>query len=245
MLLLYCRSRFQLYGGAGVVIEPDKNCILFFVKYPEKGQVKKRLSMRLGEDVTAELYRNFVLDSLSALEKCGVQFLVYFHPPDSQKKFIEWLGKGYTYMPQQGDDLGQRMRNGFINMFDKNYQGVIIIGSDSPDLPGAFIDEALVSLQTHDVVIGPSFDGGYYLIGFKHDVFLPEAFDGIRWGTETVFSETITIVKNEGLRLYLLPRWNDIDTYNDLEGLIERNQNTDFRRSMTFSYLSTFDEIST
>ncbi len=245
MLLLYCRSRFQLYGGAGVVIEPNKNCILFFVKYPEKGQVKKRLSMRLGEDVTAELYRNFVLDSLSALEGCGVQFLVCFHPPDSKNKFIEWLGKGYSYMPQRGDDLGQRMRNGFINMFDKNYQGVIIIGSDIPDLPSAFIDEALVSLQTHDVVIGPSFDGGYYLIGFKHDTFLPEAFDGISWSTETVFSETLTIVKNEGLRLHILPRWNDIDTYNDLKGLIERNQNTDFRRSMTYTYLSNCDEIST
>ena len=95
------------------------------------------------------------------------------------------------------------------------------------------------------MVIGPSFDGGYYLIGFRHDTFLPEAFDGICWSTETVFSETLTIVKNAGRRLYILPRWNDIDTCNDLEDLIERNQNTDFRRSMTFSYLSTCDEIFT
>ena len=244
MLLLYCRSRIQLHGGAGVVIEPGKNCILFFVKYPEKGRVKKRLSKSIGEGVAAELYRNFVLDSLSALEKCGVQFVVSFHPPDAQKKIIEWLGKDYSYMPQQGDDLGQRMRNGFINMFDKNCQRVIIIGSDSPDLPGEFIDEAFSSLKTHDVVIGPSFDGGYYLIGFRHDTFFPETFDGICWSTDTVFSETSTIVKKAGLTLHVLPGWNDIDTRNDLDGLIERNRNTAFRRSMTFSYLSTLDEIS-
>jgi len=245
LLLLYCRSRFQLYGGAGAVIEPDKTCILFFVKYPERGQVKKRLSISIGEGTASELYRNFVLDSLSILEKCGVQFIVCFHPPDSQQKFIEWLGKGYSYMPQQGNDLGQRMRNGFINMFDKNYQGVIIIGSDSPDLPGTFIDEALVSLHTHDVVLGPSFDGGYYLISFRHDTFLPETFDGICWSTGTVFSETSTILKKAGLTLHVLPEWNDIDTCDDLRGLIERNRNTDFSRSMTFSYLSTCDEILT
>jgi len=245
LLQLYCRSGIQLYGGAGVVIEPDKNCILFFVKYPEKGQVKKRLSMTIGEGVAAELYRNFVLDSLSALERSGIQFIVCFHPPDSRKKIIEWLGKDFSYMPQQGDDLGQRMQNGFINMFDKKYPRVIVIGSDSPDLPGEFIDEAFSSLRTHDVVIGPSFDGGYYLIGFRHDTFLPEAFDGICWSTETVFSETLTVLKNAGLRLHLLPRWKDIDTFNDLEDLIVRNQNTDFCKSMTFSYLSTCAEILT
>jgi hypothetical protein len=234
-----------LFGGAGVVIEPDKNCVLFFAKYPQKGQVKKRLSMSIGEGAATELYRNFVLDSLSVLERSGVQFLVCFHPPDSQKRFIEWLGKGHTFMPQRGDDLGQRMRNGFFNMFDRNYQRVIVIGSDSPDLPGAFIDEALVSLKTNDVVIGPSFDGGYYLIGFRHDTFLPEAFDGISWSTDTVFSETLTIVKNAELRLHVLPSWNDIDTCDDLEDLIERNRNTDFRESMTFSYLSNCDGIST
>lgn len=243
MLLLYRRNRLQLCRGIGRVNKSDGECILFFVKYPEKGQVKKRLSAELDEEVIVELYKNFILDSLSTLGKCEVQFLVCFYPADSQNKFTDWLGTYYSYLPQQGSDLGQRMKNGFINTFDSNFHQVIIIGSDSPDLPGDFIKKAFLSLKTHDVVIGPSFDGGYYLIGFRYNTFLPEAFSGIDWGTNMVFGKTLDIFKKAGRKIHILPKWHDVDTYADLNDLIARNKDTEFHYSKTISYLSEISGI--
>jgi rSAM/selenodomain-associated transferase 1 len=227
-----------LYGCIDRMNKPGKDCMLFFAKYPEKGEVKKRLATHLGEDITVELYRYFVLDSLSTLEKCGVKLLVCFYPPESQKRFAEWLGMNYSYVPQQGSDLGQRMKTCFVNAFDRGFHFVVAIGSDIPDLPCEFIKEALSSLKTHDVVIGPSFDGGYYLIGFREDKFIPEVFDGIDWGTHTVFHDTLTVLQNAICNVHTLPKWSDIDTIADLKHLIDRNQNTEFHNSKTISYLS-------
>jgi rSAM/selenodomain-associated transferase 1 len=214
-----------------------KPCVLFFVKYPKRGQVKKRLALKLGEDVVVELYRNFVLDSLLTLEECGIQFLVCFYPPNSKEKFVNWLGRKYLYLPQKGSDLGRRMRNSFISAFNNNFNRVVTLGSDIPDLPSNFIKDAFLALETHEVVIGPSFDGGYYLIGFRKDTFLPEAFDGINWGTQSVFQETLTVLQGAGYKIHIHPKWSDIDTYADLNHLVERNQNTEFRYSRTFSCL--------
>ena len=216
----------------------DEPCVLFFVKYPQKGHVKNRLAVELGEDVAVELCRNFVQDSLSTLERCGGQIVVCFYPPDSENKFVKWLGTHYRYLPQMGADLGQRMKNSLTKAFTSHSNPVIIVGGDVPDLPGDFIKEAFLVLNTHEVVIGPSFDGGYYLIGFRNDTFLPEAFDGINWGTHTVFQETLIVLKGAGCKIHVLPKWSDVDTLADLKHLIERSQNTEFRYSRTISYLS-------
>ena len=229
----------------------EHNCILFFIKSPEPGQVKRRLAASLGETVATQLYSTFVLDSLATLDTCGVNLLLSFYPPEAKKSMVAWLGCHYAYLPQRGADLGQRMKNAFIDAFDRGFQQVIIVGSDIPDLPRNVIEDAFDSLQTRDAVLGPSFDGGYYLIGFKRDTFQPQAFEGIRWGTETVFQETIDRLRTKGLSLHTLPTWNDIDTVNDLKGLLQRNRQTAFSSSQTISYLldrggtSAFDSCST
>ena len=227
-----------MYGCIGRMNESGKDCILFFAKYPEKGEVKKRLSAVLGDDLTVELYKNFVIDSLVTLKESSAQLLLCCYPPNSQKEFMEWLDVHHDFLPQQGADLGQRMKTCFVHAFDRGFQFVIAIGSDIPDLPCEFIKEALSSLKTHDVVIGPSFDGGYYLIGFRENKFIPEAFDGIDWGTHTVFHDTLTVLQNARCKVHTLPKWSDIDTIADLKHLIDRNQNTEFRNSKTISYLS-------
>ena len=216
----------------------DKNCLLFFVKYPGKGQVKTRLSADLDEDITVELYRNFILDLLSMLKGLGIQFQICFSPADSQEKFEKWLGTQYSYVPQQGDDLGQRMKNAFIQAFDQGFQRVAIIGSDSPDLPGDSINEAFLYLETHDAVIGPSADGGYYLIGFNKAAFLPEAFEGIEWSTDMVLRKTLSILEKAGLKFRQLPAWRDVDTLDDLKNLVQRSHNKSFSSSRTMLYIS-------
>lgn len=223
----------------------NEKLILFFMKYPEKGlpsseakgQVKTRLAKELGEIATFELYKNFVLDLLSMLETLEIHLWICFYPVSSQEKLVEWLGEQYCYVSQKGDNLGQNMKNSFIHAFASGYRRVIVIGSDSPDLPGEFINEAFRSLKTNDIVIGPALDGGYYLIGFRYDTFLPEVFEGINWSTDTVFGETMNILAEAGCKIHILPEWSDVDTLVDLKNLFMRNQDTAFRYSKTISYI--------
>ena len=212
-------------------------CILFFVKYPEEGQVKNRLSVDLKEISAVELYRNFIIDSLCRLKGLGITFHICCFPETSIGKFEAWLGDRYVFMPQHGKDLGARMSNSFSQAFLKGFRRVVVIGSDSPDLPGSFLKEAFTYLTTNDSVLGPTVDGGYYLIGFRNDTFCSETFENIAWSTNTVFQETRNILRNAGHKTHILPLWNDIDTLDDLKGLVRRSKKTAFSSSKTMCYL--------
>ncbi len=150
-------------------------------------------------------------------------FYLCFYPENSLSDLKGWLGDDYLYMPQKGEDLGERMKNGFIEAFAMNFKRVVLIGSDIPDLPLEFIEEAFTSLQEKDVVIGPSFDGGYYLIGFKDKVFSLKVFEGIPWSTEKVFEKIMKVLKQEGLTVHTLQLLRDIDTIDDLRNLPEHD----------------------
>lgn len=215
----------------------NESCILLFVKYPNVGRVKTRLAEHIGQNVAADLYKNFVADILTTLHTLSVNFKIVFYPPDVENQFHQWLSEKYSYAPQIGRDLGQRIKNAFLQAFSDGFNSVVIIGSDSPDLPADFVNRALSVLNTRDVVIGPSSDGGYYLIGFVRDAFLPEVFEEISWGSDSVFEQTINILKQHKQKLYLLPQWYDVDTSEDLKSLLLRNKNTAFPKSATISHL--------
>lgn len=212
-------------------------CVILLVKYPEKGGVKMRLARQIGDDFAVGLYRNFVMDTIAMLRRSGIPFVVCFHPADRLEAFRAWLGPQCEYVPQRGSDLGERLRNGFADAFAKGFRGAIAIGSDSPDLPEEVAIEAREALELHDAVIGPSTDGGYYLIGFKSDAFLPNAFEGIAWSTDAVFGETVERLRDAALDVFVLPRWSDVDTFDDLMGLREGIRNPDFASSETMKYL--------
>ncbi len=213
------------------------NCVLFFVKYPLQGKIKTRLAAELGDQAVIELYKNFVLDTLSTIRQLNVPFRICFHPESARDKMKEWLGEQYAYIAQEGSNLGQRMKNALAQTFEENFSRAILVGSDSPDLPADFLIQALQSLESHHAVIGPSFDGGYYLIGFSKAHFLPEAFDGISWSTENVFQQTIDVLEEHSNNVHVLPEWFDVDTPVDLRELVNRNRNTIFNKSMTLAYL--------
>ncbi len=194
----------------------DDRCLLFFMKYPERGRVKTRLAASMGDQSALELYKRFLLNILSTLNKGTFLFYLCFYPADALESLRKWLGGDYLYMPQQGENLGERMKNGFMEAFDSGFKRVVLIGSDIPDLPLEFIEEAFASIREKDCVIGPSLDGGYYLIGFKDTKFSPQVFKGILWSTERVFEETMKILEREGLTLHSLKPLRDIDTIDDL-----------------------------
>lgn len=197
----------------------DDRCLLFFIKSPEKGRVKTRLASAVGDEMAVRLYRRFLLETLFTLNRGTFLFYLCFYPENSLSDLKGWLGDDYLYMPQKGEDLAERMKNGFIDAFAMNFKRVVLIGSDIPDLPLEFIEEAFTSLQEKDIVIGPSLDGGYYLIGFKDKNFSLRVFEGIPWSTKRVFEETMKILKQEGLTVHTLQHWRDIDTIDDLKNL--------------------------
>ncbi len=219
----------------------NNTCILCFIKYPEPGRVKSRLAAYLGEQQAAELYHNCVADILSTLEKNNFVFRLCYHPPEAEKKIANLLGAQYHYYPQQGTNLGERLINSFEYAFKNNFQYVIAIGSDSPDIPAGLLTEAFSALHSHDCVIGPTADGGYYLIGFTPATFLPGAFTGINWSTPVVFQQTMAALSKKKYSVYVLRRWHDIDTYDDLKDFTHRNQTTEFRHSKTFLYVCRSD----
>ena len=215
----------------------NKNCLLLFAKSPIKGQVKTRLAAEKGDDFTVELYKRFVEDTISLVNNFDVHLKLCFYPPHTRLDFSKWLGEQYCYTPQVGDDLGERLMNAFENAFEEGFSNVVTIGSDSPDLPEHYLKKSVETLVEHDTVIGPTNDGGYYLIGFSKDGFIPEVFENIAWSTDGVFEQSIGILKRHAQKVYRLPLWHDVDTVQDLKSLISRTRNTAFEKSKTYSYL--------
>ncbi|MFW6331738.1 MAG: TIGR04282 family arsenosugar biosynthesis glycosyltransferase, partial [Thermodesulfobacteriota bacterium] len=215
----------------------ENPCVLLFLKAPEIGRVKTRLSKDLNPRTGIDLYRCFVSDILSTLEKTGLSIILCHDPPDDPKAIRRWLGNRHPLMPQHAGDLGERMADAFRNCFSRGFDRAVLIGTDIPDLPPAFLREAFSRLKEHPVVLGPAEDGGYYLIGFRSDSFIPEVFKEISWSTPSVLEQTRDILKTLGRSCYLLPIWKDIDTVVNLKAL---SKNPYSRRNApnTLAYLS-------
>lgn len=218
--------------------------MLLFLKAPIKGQVKSRLAAGLGDDIALELYKNFVLDILETIEKTGHSCTIFFHPPEARDTVAVWLGPGRDYLPQQGGDLGERMANAFATIFKRGVSRAILIGSDIPDLSIDILEQAFRSLESRDAVLGPAMDGGYYLIGFRRDTFVPGVFQGIAWGSDRVFAETRQKLEQAKRGVHLLPEWRDVDTPEDLRDLMARNAKSPFAMSRTMKYLDTIHDLS-
>lgn len=196
-------------------------CILLLTKFPQKGVVKQRLARNLPENKVIALYSCFVLDSIETLKASGIPFSICYYPRTKLGGFQRWLGTDLSYIPQRGSDIGQRLRNAFCDAFNMEFEKVIVVGSDSPDLPIRILIESSAALNCHDAVIGPSTDGGYYLIGFSLRGFLPSAFEGIHWSTSQVFEGTLSKLAGAGLKTHILQRWSDVDTVDDLGALFQ------------------------
>ena len=214
-----------------------KNCVVLFVKSTLSGQVKTRFSQLIGEKITRGLYKAFVSDIMETLQQDPLYSLrIAFFPQKARSSVVRWLGTQNTYFPQKGTGLGERMENAFTQVFSEGFEKALIIGSDIPNLPRSIITNALESLSTRDAVIGPSFDGGYYLIGFRHDTFSPSVFKRIEWGTDTVLFQTLKRFDKTQI-VQIMPLWQDIDNLYDIKELLERSAHTPFENSRTISFI--------
>jgi len=220
-----------------------KLLLVVMAKAPVPGHVKTRLNPPFTPEEAVDLYRCFLQDRIRTLNRLkGIDRAIAFTPADARDMFIPFSQNGIRLFSQKGKDLGERLNTIFVEKLAGGYDAVSIIDSDTPDLPQSTIQESfrrLLSVQA-DVVFGPCYDGGYYLVGMRKPH--PELFDDIPWSTATVLSKTLEKAKQLHVKTDLLPWWNDLDTYEDLVVFHNkyRNQSTERRRAgeQTFLYLS-------
>ena len=216
---------------------PVATCGLLFVKSPQPGKVKTRLGEAIGDHHATQLYRCFAEDVLATLHQFSGSPLIFYAPADQGPVVSAWLGPAHQYYPQQGRDLGERMAQAFQQAFQLGYRQVLVIGSDSPDLPLGYLQAAGEALAHNSVALGPSQDGGYYLLGFTPANFTPAAFENISWSTATVYNQTLERLHQHQRRVHQLPTWYDVDTLDDLRQFYQRNQ-TAVRPSLSLNYLT-------
>ena len=195
--------------------------MLVFVRAPATGKVKTRLTKVLDPRIVRDLYQCFVIDVLEMLTIGGFETIICYYPAKAESQITAWLGDTYQYLPQEGADLGARMANALKAVFRRGCRQALLIGTDFPDLPQTVICQAFDGLQQNGAVIGPTYDGGYYLIGFECTRFLPAVFESIPWGTKQVFDETLRVLNHHSRQPLILPRWRDIDEYEDLKAFMK------------------------
>jgi uncharacterized protein len=199
----------------------SRKALIHFAKVPKPGQVKTRLFPDLSPEQAGQIYLAFILDTLAAT--AALKGVTRILGCDSTRRdpFFKGLGErhGLVLMDQAGEDLGSRMRNAMMEARGLGFDAVVIVGTDCPTLPTEYIQEAFKRLKKSPLVLGPSADGGYYLVGCSGAV--PPIFDGIAWGTEEVLAQTLHRIAQKNLDATLLPFWYDIDTFQDLLFLSE------------------------
>jgi rSAM/selenodomain-associated transferase 1 len=206
--------------------------IIVFAKAPVAGQVKTRLCPPLTPDEAASLHGSLVLDILERCQTLKGYDRILAGTPSSHHPFFRAMEARFKIpvWDQIGDDLGTRMASAFKQALGSPYRSVVVIGTDIPGINGPLLTTAVESLQDHDVVLGPTMDGGYYLIGLHFPV--PDLFENIPWSTEQVYALTEQKIKMLGLTLKILPKLRDLDTAEDLHICIRDSKD---RQNQTFS----------
>ncbi|MFP4597833.1 MAG: TIGR04282 family arsenosugar biosynthesis glycosyltransferase [Persicimonas sp.] len=195
--------------------------VVVFAKAPRAGRVKTRMGASIGEERATALYRCFLDDIAEQvgaladeLDQPVSPLLAYAGDPQHEG-FGGFRDAGFALIEQRGPDLGARLRSVVERCFAAAAKRVIIIGTDSPTLLQRHFRAALDALEHNDVVVGPSFDGGYYMIGL--DAPHTSVFDNIEWSTPQVYGQTLRHARAAGLLCESLEFWYDADTIADLK----------------------------
>jgi uncharacterized protein len=193
--------------------------VAIMAKAPRPGAVKTRLCPPLLAAEAAALYRCFLLDKIAAVQALsGVRPMVAYTPDEAQAEFAV-LAPDFALVPQRGPDLGARLHTTLASLLAAGHPGAIAVDSDTPTLPREFLQQAVDCLTGPgpDVVLGPTEDGGYYLIGVR--AANRELFDDMPWSTSAVLEITLRRAAAAGLQTVCTPAWFDVDTPDDLRRL--------------------------
>lgn len=187
----------------------NERALIIFLRNPEKGKVKTRLAKEIGDEKALETYQTLVRRTHEITAEIKASVYPFYHPLIPEN--TPW--QNCRAQIQEGMDLGACMSNAFGFAFAQGHSKVIIIGSDCYQLDEGILEDAFSSLDAFEYVIGPSEDGGYYLLGMKSREI--DLFSEMEWSVRTVFEKTMDRLQNK--RVKILPELNDIDTLEDLK----------------------------
>src|SRR5262249_15135226 len=192
-------------------------------KAPREGEVKTRLLGAISPEEARRLYVAFLSDTFALMEEVveereNLTVALCYTPEGEEEAFEEVEREGSLMILQRGENLGERLTACFADLFALGFESVVVIGADSPTLPGEYVFDAFECFEADDdVVVGPTEDGGYYLVGMRklHE----RIFEDIPWGGARALDATMARAREAGLNLVLLPEWRDVDTPEDFERL--------------------------
>jgi hypothetical protein len=195
------------------------DALLVFAKVPRPGTVKTRLTPVLTPEEAARLYGAFLRDALRLYAALDVDVRLYWAPPLPSDP-VDGMPNTVTVHRQEGEGLGARMQNAFRQALNDDYDRAVVVGTDHPTLPASFVRQSFAALETaRSVCIGPSEDGGFYLLGMN--AHYPQLFEGMTYSHDSVFTDTLARIGTTDARLTVLPRWYDVDTPAALGRLLE------------------------
>jgi len=197
------------------------SALVVLAKSPRPGRVKTRLCPPLSLSDAARLHEAFVRDTMTRMRALADVELVCAYTPAEDRAFFEEACDGARLVPQAEGDLGDRLHAVFATLEAGGFGRVVAIGADIPTLPLGHVRDAFAHLADAavDVVLGPAYDGGYYLIGLRTP--RAELFAEMPWSTDRVFAETWRRAEATGLRARALPAHADVDTFGDLAELAQ------------------------
>ena len=214
--------------------EGNENALIIFSRLPIGRETKTRLSPLLNDTQREELHLamwNDVFSEVFRLKRIDV--FLYWTGSGDVKDYLKFIPSSFRLMEQNGVNLGERMKNAANDIMNFGYRRAVIIGSDIPSIRAENITRAFNALNASDAVIGPSKDGGYWLIGMNR--FIPEIFDVTSWGSASVLNSTIENLKTSGLTYEFADTLNDMDTPDDVTEYMKLNCN---ESSSTWKYLT-------
>ncbi|MBI3448333.1 MAG: TIGR04282 family arsenosugar biosynthesis glycosyltransferase [Acidobacteria bacterium] len=212
-----------------------ENALVIFARVPVPGRVKTRLSPDYSPDEACEIHRALVADvverSARAVGGTADLFLAWSEPVAAGAA-VDAVPSGVVVEAQSSGDLGERMAFAMQGKLRAGYRRAVLLGSDSPTLPADHLLAAFDALREADVVLGPSDDGGYYLVGMSR--LHVEIFRGIEWGSDGVLGATRARLKRSGTPYVDLGMWHDVDTPEDVARLFEDLRRMKARRAPDF-----------
>lgn len=206
-------------------------CIVM-VKAPRAGAVKTRLVPPLFDTEAATLAVCFAQDTIRSVQCVVTDLIVAYTPPDGRRALEAILrNDSLLWLEQRGEDLGARLQAATEHAGSLGYSPIVVIGTDSPTLPASFIETAINSLAAgeFDITLGPTEDGGYYLVGLRQ--YVSDLFHNIALSTPLAYKQTLRSAASLNLRTLELPRWYDVDTASDLKRLNDEIFNSEGARS--------------
>ncbi|VVB90274.1 Uncharacterised protein [uncultured archaeon] len=219
-----------------------ENAVVIMAKAPEPNKVKTPMIPSLDPWSLSDLYHNFLLDKIEQVKNIEAQAFIAFTPKTEFDFFRSIAPDGFKLIKQVGRNLGERLANISRSLFGEGFKKVLILDSDTPNLPVEYIKKGFEQLDNSDVVIGPCEDGGYYLIGMRASQ--PHLFRDIPWSTSGVTELTMNKVQSSGLIVSLLGMWYDIDKLEDLRRLKNEMDLPPDKRKTSFLCQNTCNAIS-